>query len=130
MSAVKRYLIALAVGFGLAAYLLWQKDIFAQTDTATIFHILCDAFFVPGVLLVCFGLLIFTTNEGTFDGMTYAVKSFVNMFRKQNLKKFDSYYDYKASRKNRDTKFGYLVICGLFFIAVSLVMLYFNMQYR
>ena len=29
------------------------------------------------MLLVCFGLLIFTTNEGTFDGMAYAVKSFV-----------------------------------------------------
>lgn len=130
MSAVKRYLIAFALGLGLAAYLLWQNDIFVQTDTAKIFHILCDAFFVPGTLLVCFGLLIFTTNEGTFDGMTYAVKSFVNMLRKHNLKTYDSYYDYKASRKSRDTKFGYLIICGLFFIAVSAVMLFFNMQYR
>ena len=130
MSALKRYLIALAVGFGIAAYILWLRDIFGQTETAMIFHILCDAFFVPGVLLVCFGLLIFSTNEGTVDGMTYAVKSFVNMFRKKSLKKYDSYYDYKASRKNRDTKFAYLIFCGLFFIAVSAVMLYFNMQYR
>ncbi len=130
MKAVKRYLIALAVGFGLVAYLLWQNDIFAQTETAKIFHILCDAFFVPGVLLVCIGLLIFSTNEGTFDGLTYAVKSFVNMFRKSSLRKYDTYYDYKASRKNRDTKFGYLIYCGLFLIAVSLVMLYFNVQYR
>ena len=130
MKAAKRYLIALAVGFGIAAYLLWQNDIFAQTETAKIFHILCDAFFVPGVLQVCIGLLIFSTNEGTFDGMTYAVKSFVNMFRKQSLKKYDSYYDYKASRKSRDAEFGYLIICGMFFIAVSIVMLYFNIQYR
>ena len=130
MKAVKRYLITLAAGLAMAAYILWQKDIFGQTETAMIFHILCDAFFVPGVLLVCFGLLIFSTNEGTFDGMTYAVKSFVNMFRKHNLKQYDNYYDYKASRKSRDTKFAYLIFCGLFFIAVSAVMLYFNMQYR
>ncbi len=130
MNALKRYLIALAAGFGIAAYLLWQKNIFDQTELATIFHILCDAFFVPGVLLVCSGLLIFSTNEGTFDGMVYAVKSFVNMFRKNNLKQYDTYYDYKASRTNRDIKFGYLIYCGLFFIAVSLIMLYLNMQYR
>ena len=130
MKAVKRYLIALAAGFGLSAYILWQKNIFAQTEMAMIFHILSDAFFVPGVLLVCFGLLIFTTNEGTFDGMAYAVKSFVNMFRKPSLRKYGTYYDYKASRKDRDIQFGYLVFCGLFFIAVSLIMLLRNMQYR
>ena len=130
MSTLKRYLITLSAGLVMAVYILWQKDFLGQTETAMIFHILCDAFFVPGVLLVCFGLLIFSTNEGTFDGMTYAVKSFVNMFRKKNMKQYDNYYDYKASRKNRDTKFAYLIFCGLFFIAVSAIMLYFNMQYR
>ena len=30
MKAVKRYLIALAAGLVMAAYILWQKDIFGQ----------------------------------------------------------------------------------------------------
>ena len=112
------------------AYILWLKDFFGQTEPKLIFHILCDGFFVVGVVLVCIGLLIFSSNEGTFAGLTYSVKSFIDLFRKTGMKKYDSYYDYKAARTEKKIPFGFLLICGLLFIAVSLVMLYFYYLYQ
>lgn len=129
MKSAKKYLITLAIGFAGVLYILWLRDFFSQTETAAIFHILCDAFFVVGAVLACIGLLIFSSNEGTFDGMVYAVKSFLNMFRKTNMKTYDTYYDYKAANASKKAEFGFLLICGAFFIAVSLVMLYLNKLY-
>ena len=130
MSTLKKYLITLLCGFAGVFGILWMRDVFNQTEMSAIFHILCDGFFVVGVVLACIGLLIFTSNEGVLDGMTYSVRSFLNLFRKTGLKKYESYYDYKASKGERDTPFGFLVISGLFFIAVSLVMLYFYYLYK
>lgn len=129
MKAAKKYLITFAAGFAGVLYILWMKDFFNQTEMATIFHILCDAFFVVGVVITGIGLLIFTTNEGVFDGMVFAVKSFVNMFRRQAVKKYESYYDYRAARADKKVTFGFMLICGVFFIAVSFVMLYLNKLY-
>ena len=129
MRSAKKYLITLAVGFAGVLYVLWLRDFFGQTETAAIFRILCDAFFVVGVVITCIGLLIFSSNEGTFDGMVYAVKSFLNLFRKSNMKTYNTYYDYKAANANRKAKFGFLLICGVFFVAVSLVALYFYHMY-
>lgn len=130
MRTAKKYLITVLIGFALAAYVMWLKGGFAPTDMETLLHNLCDAFFVPGVLLVCVGLLILSSNEGTFDGLVYAVKSFMDLFRKASEKKYDSYYDYKTQNAKRKAEFAFLVICGVFFIAVSVVMLYLNMRYR
>ncbi len=130
MSTLKKYLITFLCGFAGVLGILWMKDVFSQTEMSAIFHILCDSFFVVGVLMVCIGLLIFTCNEGALDGLSYGVKAFVNLFRKTGLKKYDSYFDYKAARSEKKTPFGHLVISGLFFIAVSLVMLYFYYLYQ
>ena len=93
MRSAKKYLITMAVGIAGVLYILWLRDFFNQTETAAIFHILCDAFFVVGVVMACIGLLIFSSNEGTFDGLVYSVKSFFNLFRKTGVKKYDTYYD-------------------------------------
>ncbi len=130
MNTLKKYLITLLCGFAGVAYILWLRGIFNQTAASAVFHILCDGFFVVGVLMACIGLLIFCSNEGTFDGLTYGVKAFINLFRRNGMKKYDSYYDYKAARGEKKTTFGFLVICGVFFIAVSLVMLYFYYRFQ
>ncbi len=129
MKAAKKYLITFAAGLVGVLYILWLRGFFDQTEAAAIFHILCDAFFVVGVVITGIGLLIFTSNEGTFDGLTYSVKSFLNLFRKSSVKKYDTYYDYKAARAGQKVNFVFLLICGAFFIAVSLVMLYLNKLY-
>lgn len=129
MKAIRKYLITLLIGFAAVALIAWSKDIFNQTAPVSIFHILCDAFFAAGVFNTSAGLLIFSSNEGTFDMLVYGVKSFIGMFKKNNTRKYDTFYDYRASRQDKKVKFGFLLICGLFFLAISFVMYYFYCQY-
>lgn len=130
MRKAKKYLITLAVGFAMVAWILWAKDLFSQTAPVTIFHILCDAFFATGVVITAAGLLVFSSNEGTFDMLVYGVQSFMDLFRKNSRKKYDTYYDYKESRTDKKIPFGFLLICGLSFLAVSQVFFFFYCQYR
>ncbi len=124
MKAIKKYLITMAVGCVLTFWVVWAKDIFNQTELVNIFHILCDAFCVSGTVITAAGLLVFSTNEGTFDMLVYGVQSFFGMFRKNYTKKFETFYDYRMDRVEKKVPFGFLVICGLFFLAISLVMYY------
>lgn len=130
MKAFKKYLITLLIGFAAVALILWSKDIFQQTAPVDIFHILTDAFFAVGTVITCVGLLVFTSNEGSFDMLAYGLRSFVDMFRKNSAKKYDTFFDYRQSRADKNIKFGFLLICGLFFLAISFVMYYFYRQYR
>lgn len=67
----KSYLINLAVGlaFGILTFVLNSQG------SDELLRRICDSFFVPGVLLLGYGGLVFCRNQGTFDVMTYGVKS-------------------------------------------------------
>jgi hypothetical protein len=123
MKKFRRYLIVLSIGFALAILVGAMRDLFSQTEAKVIFKILCDAFFVPGIFISAAGLIVFSTNEGTFDAMAYGISAFVNMFKREPLKKRESFYDYRASRSEKKVKFGYLLITGGAFLLVSMIML-------
>lgn len=130
MKAYKKFFITMLIGVGAVALILWSKDILQQTAPVEIFHILTDAFFVVGTVITCAGLLVFSSNEGSFDMLVYGVKSFLDMFRKSSMKKYDTFYDYRESRADKKLKFGFLLICGLMFLTISLVMYFFYRQYK
>ena len=95
---MKKYLITLGVGIALVAWIIYAKDIYNQTELINIYHILSDAFFVVGTVTTCAGLLIFSTNHGTFDMIVYGMKSFIDLFRKTSKKKYETFYDYRVAR--------------------------------
>ncbi len=130
MRALKKYLITVLVGLCAVGLILWSKDILAQTAPVAVFHILCDAFFAVGTLLVCAGLLVLSSNEGTFDMIVYGMSSFLDLFRQVSRKKYKTFYDYRDSRADKKMRFGFLLICGVLFLAVSMVMYYFYRQYK
>lgn len=123
MKTFRKYLITLTVGLAAVAGIAWAKDIFAQAEAPQIFHILCDCFFAVGTVMCCAGLLVFSGNEGTFDMISYGMSSFIDLFRAKSKKKYETFYDYRESRGGKKMTFGFLLICGLIFIAVSLFML-------
>ena len=51
MKKAKKYLITAGIGLAFVALIIWSKDIFSQTAAVDVFHILCDAFCVVGVVL-------------------------------------------------------------------------------
>ena len=130
MKTIKKYLITLFIGFSIAGLIIWSKDIFAYTEAVRIFHILCDAFFTAGVLITSAGLLVFSSNEGTFDMIVYGVSTFWGMVRNKANRKYETFYDYRASREDKKIKFGFLLICGIFFLAVSTVMYLLYRHYK
>ena len=130
MKSIKKYLITLLIGFAMVALIVWGKDLFVQTDPKVIFHILCDAFFAVGVVITGAGLLVFSSNEGTFDALIYGVSSFVNMFRIHHKeRKYETFYDYRAAKAEKKFSFGFLLICGLFLLAVSMGMYFLYRRY-
>ena len=74
-------------------------------------------------------MLIFSSNEGVFDGLVFSVASFINMFRKNYKPKYKNYYDYKENRAGKKYSFGFLLICGIILLAVSMVMYLFYSKY-
>ena len=122
-SAIK-YLITMLCGLGLAAWVAFNQNIMEKASMQDIFHVLTDAFFIPGVLILGAGALIFVTNEGAFDAITFGLKSFWSMFSKKLKRSKETYYDYRSARSEKKLPFGFLLICGAVFFAVSMVMLY------
>ncbi len=120
----RKYLITILVGIALTAWCAISRGLLEQTEMVKIYHILCDSFFVSGVLITGVGLLIFSTNEGTFDMIVYGTKSFLGMFKKNLKPKHATFYDYRVANAEKKLSFGYLVISGLLFLAISFVFYY------
>lgn len=129
MKKYKGYLICLLIGLAMAIVIMLSKGIFAKNEFVDVMHILTDAFFVPGVLLVCFGLLILASNGGTFDMLSYGVLTLFNLFRKDMSKmKHKTFYDYRTAKHEKDRSFLYIVLVGIFYILISMVFLVIYME--
>ena len=124
MSKIKSYVITTLVGLTMAFLIILSKDIFSKTDPKEIYHILCDAFFVPGVCIAGFGLLVFASNEGTFDMLTFGMRKFLGLFKKDlSVYKNETFYDYKMAKDGNNRPISFLLVVGLFLIIISCVFL-------
>lgn len=65
----KSYLINLAVGLALGILTF----VLNSQESDILIRRLCDSFFVPGVVLLGYGGLVYCRNQGTFDVLTYGV---------------------------------------------------------
>ena len=102
--------------------IMFTQGLFKATDSQTIMKILTDAFFAPGIIAVCFGLLIVASNGGTFYIFSYGISSFMNLFKKDRSKmRYKTYYDYKEAMKDQQKPYGFILIVGLAFIAISMI---------
>ena len=123
-----KYVITICVGLVFAALIIFPS-VFNQETAADVYEVLVNAFFVPGVLIFGFGLLVLASNGGTFDMLVYGTKKFVDLFRKpQHRKITDTFYDYRKAKQEHPGEFGYMILTGLGFIIVSLILLVFYYQ--
>ena len=122
MKAINKYLITLGIGFALALYIAYSKDVFAQTELSKIFHILTDSFTLPAVLFTGIGALAFVSNEGGFDALSYGLTSFFDLFRKEKRNKYKTFYDYKVEKAQKTISVNFILICGIIFMAIMLIM--------
>lgn len=134
------YVITTAVVAVLVVLMAWVRGVFSEIDpqklaalneTETQYRIklLCDAFSIPGVLAICFGLLVIVSNGGAFDMLAYSMRAFFRLFKKDPLdRKYGSYYDYQQARKEKKRSFWYFIIVGGAYLLVGIVLLIVYMQ--
>lgn len=85
---------------------------------------LCDAFAVPGIVMLCFGLLVFATNGGTFDMLAFGVRKLFDLFKRDLTKvKYRTFYEYREAQRDKKRSFGSLVIVGALFLLVGVAFL-------
>ena len=119
-----KYLVTVGVGALMAYFYVAMRD-FAGSSTMERYRMLCDAFTIPGIILLAVGALVALSNEGVFYGLTYALTYFVRtLFPFGGRREQEKYYDYvERKRENRTTGYGFLFIVGAAFMAIALVFL-------
>ncbi len=101
-----------------------SRGAFNAPTPADAYRGLCDAFFVPGVLLFCFGILAFCANGGAYDIFSYGVKSLKVLFTPFGKGRHQKYYEYKLEKEyKRQKPKPYTLIMGLCFLAAATVCL-------
>ena len=122
MKKYLKYLITFLIGLLTALFVCIGKDIFKQDSAKAVFHILSDAFLLPGVYLSGLGLLVIASNEGTFDMLVYGLRSFISLFRSVPLNKKQTFYEYRESKAKNKMGYWFLLIIGLFYLVVTIIM--------
>ena len=107
-----KYGITGALCVALAVVYCVLRD-FSQLNLIQKYRTLCDAFTVPGLLAICSGVLVWSSNDGLFNGLGYCLyvtgKALIPGSRQKVLR----YYDYVQSRKKKTiTGCGFLFVCG------------------
>ena len=125
-SKSRKYIIASAIGVAIGICVFAIKGGFDATDKILTLYALCDAFFVPGILLLGFGTLLFCADDGVFDMLTYGTMKVVNLVRSEKRRSSfpKTFYDYRVMKQEgRKGGFGYLMIIGAVFLAVAVLFL-------
>lgn len=121
-----KYLITSVIGLAIAYLVVQVRGIWLASNSKDIIEIICDGFFVSGILLTCFGALIFCSSQGAFDGISYIfhVMFVGHNWSKTNFKDRQTYREYveeKNSKRANGMKIRFVLIVGLVFIAISLI---------
>ncbi len=117
-----KYLITFVVCGVIALLVCLGKQTFGKTGLNSIYGDLSDAFFIPGILSLCLGALVFATNGGAFDMLGFGVKKLFDLFKKDLTKvKYRTFYDYHKAQQEKKRSFAYLLIVGALFVAAAVV---------
>ena len=88
------------------------------------YRMLCDAFTVPGVLLLCVGGLVWASNLGALDGLSYVVSVAVKALIPGKRKEIEKYGDYVLRKREKPpVGCGFLLISGAVVMAIAMVFL-------
>ena len=127
-SAVLKYGIAALIGAALAAIYLLLRDFSGAEPPAERYRMLCDAFTIPGTLLILSAALVALANAGSFTGIGYSAQNLFHHLIPGMGLKHETYGDYYERHKKKVTGYGFLLHVGAVFMAVALV--FFVLFYR
>lgn len=123
-SKLIRYLLGIAictvVGLAIAVFHL-KGHWYAQAETqAERYRLLCDAFTIPGVILVAVSALILVYNAGVFTGLSYGLRGMKDIFMPFLRQEYIPYREYRKKKMEKKVRgYSFIFFTGLAFIAVA-----------
>ncbi len=118
--------IVLVVAFLIAWYEISQYG----ASYVNWMRFLCDGFFVVGILLLCFGAMVWISRAGGFHALSYLFYTVGYMFttNKNRFNKRKNYYEYKVEKEAKETDKDKslqqrILIAGAVSFVISLVFL-------
>lgn len=129
MKNLTKYLVTICVAITFAILVLSIQDSWQHTGQVLMGEI-SNALFVPGVLILCFGALLWASNGGAFDMLTYAIMKLFDSLKKDVTKvKYRTFYDYQEAQKDKKLSFAHFLIVGAGFIVIALIFYIIYSQY-
>ena len=126
----KKLLVLLIIALAIAIVGFLVRDLFSAADAKTVMKILCDGLFIGGALIICAGLLVFCSNEGAYDSMSYGLATAFGT-RKfsggKDIRPAETFEEYKQRKHSSKTPVAEFFIAGG---AVVLLGLAFYLAYR
>ena len=128
------YIVALLIGVAMSLLVASNYGFGAAPDKLTKYRILCDACTIPGVFLLCCGLLSWIAEQGTFDILAYAGRSIFRVFHREA--NHIRYYEFVEERREKRAErerghFLFLIFTGAaFLVAAVIFMLLFYRLYN
>jgi len=104
-SALVQYLvlavIVLLVAFGIAWYEISQYG----SNYVNWMRFLCDGFFVVGIMLLCFGAMVWISQAGGFHALSYLFYTVGYMFtaNKNRFNRRKNFYEYKVEKEAKES---------------------------
>ena len=120
------YAVAILLGLGVAI-LVASNYGFGEAENAMVrYRILCDACTIPGVILLCSGILSWIAGQGSFDILAYAGRNILRIFHREA--QHVTYYDFVEERREKRAQkekghFLFLIFTGAAFLLVAVIFL-------
>lgn len=116
-----RFVITFGAGLVAAFLLMLLRGAFSAETKSDAFRLVSDGFSVAGVILLCVGALIFTSNMGTFTMLSYSVSLWGKLFRKDLSAENRSYYEYRKRKLAKKSPVMHFIISGAVLILIGIV---------
>lgn len=120
-----KYLSGFMIGGVMSCLVMSNYGFSAAQTSAERYKILCDAFTVPGVLILAVGALVWLSAQGATDSITYLIggifKRLIPIGRWKE-ERFEKYYDFvERKRAKRPKGYGFIFVIGGVFMAIAIV---------
>ena len=116
------YIITNVICISFALLQIFNNDLFHQTEILRIYHILCDAFVIPGILCLLVAALVALSNEGSLDAISYMLRRLGQTLIPFIKKNDERYADYVAKKK-RISGYSFITWTGLAYFTVGMIFL-------
>lgn len=85
-----------------------------------------DGFFIPGIMLLCMGILCILSNMGSFDGISWGLKfALKTLIPFGRFKKQEKYGDYVTKRRENPIRgYQFMLHIGIIDILIAIVFMF------